>query len=76
MIVFAYGRNVDIWWSGIRNKLTRARNLKIYALPAAATQVLAGLAERSMTLHVNVQDATAWVSSAKGEAGVDIKALN
>ncbi len=76
VIVFAYGRNADVWWSGIRNKLGRARNLKVRALPVAATQALAALAERGMTLHVNVLDGTAWVSSAKGEASIEIAALN
>ncbi|NYT65099.1 YaeQ family protein [Alcaligenaceae bacterium] len=76
VIVFAYGRNVDIWWAGVKNKLTRARNLKVYALPAEATVALANLAERTMELHINVQDNTVWVSAAKGEASIDILALN
>lgn len=76
VIVFAYGRNVDIWWTGIKNKVARARNLKVYALPAEATVALAALAERTMELHFNVQDGTVWVSAGKGEASVDVKALN
>ncbi|MBP6019140.1 MAG: YaeQ family protein [Burkholderiaceae bacterium] len=76
VIVFAYGRNVDIWWAGVKNKLARARNLKVYALPAEATVALAALAERNMELHFNVQDGTVWVSAAKGEASIDVLALN
>jgi uncharacterized protein YaeQ len=76
VILFAYGRNVDIWWSGIKNKLSRARNLKVYSLPVQATLDLAAVTERSMVLNVNVQDGIAWVSGAKGEASVDIIALN
>lgn len=75
VIVFAYGRNVNVWWAGIKNKITRARNLKLYALPADATLALAALAERNMSLHVNVQDGTVWVSANKGEANVDILPL-
>lgn len=75
VIVYAYGRNVDIWWSGIKNKVARARNLKVYALPAASTLSLAALAQRTMTLHVNVQDATAWVSADHGEASIEVQPL-
>ncbi len=76
VIVFAYGRNVDIWWTGIKNKLSRARNLKVYALPPQATAALAATAQRNMVLNVNVQDAAAWLSGPTGEASVDIVPLN
>lgn len=76
VIVYAYGRSVDIWWSGIKNKIARARNLKVYALPTAATLMLATLAQRTMTLHVNVQDATVWVSADNGEASIEVQPLN
>lgn len=76
VIVFAYGRNVAIWWAGIKNKLARVRNLKVYALPADATLALAALAERNMALHINILDATAWVTSDKGEASIEIRPLN
>jgi uncharacterized protein YaeQ len=76
VIVFAYGRNVDVWWAGIKNKVARARNLKVYALAADATQALAALAERNMALHFNVQDEIVWVSGAHGEASVNMVALN
>jgi uncharacterized protein YaeQ len=76
VIVLAYGRNAKLWWAGIRNKTARARNLKVYALPPQATADLAALAERNMTLHVNVQDQTVWVSAGNGEASVEIAALS
>lgn len=76
VIVLAYGRNVDIWWAGVKNKLERTRNLKVYALPVDSTLTLAALTERTMELHVNVQDDTVWVSAAKGEASIDVLALN
>lgn len=72
VIVYAYGRNAELWWAGVRNKLTRVRNLTVYGLPAESTQTLAGLAARGMGLNVNVQDGTAWVSGETGEANVEI----
>ncbi|MER1966631.1 YaeQ family protein [Castellaniella sp. GW247-6E4] len=75
VIVFAYGRGLEVWWAGVRGKVARAGNLKVYALPAEATRALAALAERGMTMNVNVTDRTAWVSSARGDVGVDVELL-
>ena len=72
VIVFAYGRNADLWWKGIQNKVSRARNLQVFMLPAEQTQALAQLAQRNMTLNLNVLDRTVWVSSDAGEASVEV----
>ena len=58
VIVFAYGRNVDVWWAGIKNKIARVRNLKVVALPADASLELAALAERNMALLIPVNFTT------------------
>src|SRR3546814_2130813 len=71
-----YGRSADIWWSGVRQKLARARNLNVFVLPVDGTLALAALVERSMVLNVNVQDATVWVSAEKGEASLEVVPLN
>jgi uncharacterized protein YaeQ len=37
VIVYCYGGQTSkIWWDGIANKLTRARNLQVIAIPSAA----------------------------------------
>ena len=74
--VLAYGRNVSVWWSGIKDKISRARNVQVYALDAAGTEALAALAERGMTINLNVQDGTVWASSDKGEATIEVSHLN
>lgn len=76
VIVFAYGRSAELWWSGVKTKVARARNLKVVALTTEATLALAALVERSMVLHFNVQDGTVWVSGAKGEVSLDVVVLN
>ncbi|MBV6272724.1 YaeQ family protein [Alcaligenaceae bacterium CGII-47] len=76
VIVFAYGRSADIWWAGVKAKVARARNLKVFALPTEVTLALAALVERSMVLNFNVQDGTVWVSGEKGEVSVEPIALN
>ena len=72
VIVFAYGRNADLWWKGVKDKVSRARNLQVFMLPADQTQALAQLAQRNMTLNLNVLDHTVWVSSEAGEASVEV----
>ncbi|WP_415833821.1 YaeQ family protein [Kerstersia similis] len=73
VIVYAYGRNAPLWWSGVRTKLRKAEGkLRVYLLPADATATLAGLARRNMSLNINIQDGAAWISADTGEATVDI----
>ncbi|CAM3753882.1 uncharacterized protein YaeQ [Kerstersia gyiorum] len=73
VIIYAYGRNAPLWWSGVRNKLRKAEGkLRVYLLPADATASLATLARRGMTLNINIQDGAAWVSAEAGEATVEI----
>ena len=59
--VLAYGTSTPIWWSGIAGKLARAANLDAWQLPAAQSQALAALAQRTMNLQVTVQDGLAWL---------------
>ncbi len=75
VIVFAYGRGAEVWWAGVRDRVARAGNLTVYALPAEATRALAELAERGMSLNVNVTDRSAWVSTDHGEATVELRML-
>ena len=49
IIVYCYGGQTSkIWWDGIANKLTRARNLQVIAIPSQQSQELTKLVERSM----------------------------
>lgn len=68
--LYAYASSVPVWWAGIANKLTRLRNLTVWQLPAAQSQALAGLAQRSMQLQVTVQDGHVWVGN--GSDSVEI----
>ena len=71
VIVYCYGGQTSkIWWDGIANKVTRARNLQVIAIPAEQSQALNTLVERSMVLHVNVQDGEAYVSSDQGQVTI------
>ncbi len=58
---YSFSASTAIWGSGIAPKLTRARNISVWQVPAAQSQALAALAQRSMTLQVTVQDGITWV---------------
>lgn len=75
VIVLAYGKNAELWWQGVRNKVSRASKLSVYLLPAHSTAALAMLAQRKMSLNINIQDHVAWVSSEQGEAEIAITKL-
>jgi uncharacterized protein YaeQ len=61
--IYCYGSAADIWWNGIRHKLTRLNRLQVWQLPAAQAQALAKLAARSMQWQLTIQDGHVWLSS-------------
>ena len=72
VIVYCYGGSASkIWWDGVRNKLERARNLKIVNLPSEQSRALAQLAERTMQVNVNISDGIVYFSADKGEATIE-----
>ena len=68
--VYCFSSGSGQWWSGLVNKLTRTRNLEVWQVPAAASEALGALAERSMDLQVTVQEGVIWVGN--GEQTVEI----
>jgi uncharacterized protein YaeQ len=61
VVVYSFSHSTPIWWNGIATKITRARNLAVWQVPADQSQALAALAQRTMQLQVTVQDGTVWV---------------
>lgn len=63
VIIYAYGGNpADMWWSKIKNSTTRFDNLTVVSLAQTETKELAGLADRSMQMQVNIQEGEVMVS--------------
>lgn len=75
VIVIAYGRNTNLWWQSVRDRLERADNLRAYALAAEETAALAGLAARKMTLNINISDSVAWISDETGDVSIQVRKL-
>ena len=68
--VYSFGLSTPAWWKTVATKITRARNLAVWQVPADQSQALAALVQRSMQLHVAVQDGTVWV--AEGQRSVEV----
>ena len=69
--VYCYAGNTSkLWWDGIKNKLERARNLSIVAIPEEQSKALIALVERSMIIHINIQDGEMLVSADQGQVTV------
>jgi uncharacterized protein YaeQ len=63
VVVLCYGgRGAELWWEQNRDRLERLRNLSVLNLPAEATQQLAALASRGMSLQCTIQDGQAWLT--------------
>lgn len=72
VVVYCYGGHASkIWWDGIRNKVDRARNLRIVNLPDHQAKALAGLTQRSMQLHANITDGVVYLSGDLGQVTVE-----
>lgn len=59
--VYSFSSSTALWWSGVAGKLARTRNLTVWQIPAAQSQQLAALAQRSMKLQVTMQAGGLWV---------------
>jgi uncharacterized protein YaeQ len=68
--VYSFSSSTANWWSGIANKVTRARNLTVWQVPAEQSEALTALAQRSMRLQVSIQDGAIWVGD--GERSVEV----
>jgi uncharacterized protein YaeQ len=71
--VYCFHHAAEVWWRGIETKLTRLHNLSVFRIPAASSQALAALAQRSMQLQATVQEGSLMFSD--GGGSVDIEPL-
>ena len=63
VIVYSYGGNTaEMWWDKIKNSTTRFDNLQVMNFSETDTRDLGELANRSMKLQVNIQEAEVMVS--------------
>lgn len=69
------GRSADIWWKKNAAALDRCANLRVFQIPAEASQQLAALASRNMQLQCLVQDGQVQVMGDAATVEIDVIAL-
>jgi uncharacterized protein YaeQ len=75
VIIYSYSSMSNIWWNQIASKVDRAKNLSVFNLPAATSQALAKLAQRSMQLQCTIQDAQVWINGEGESIQIDLTCL-
>lgn len=64
VVVYCHGGHASkLWWAGVSKKLARAKNLTIIDLSIEPVRELAQDLKRNMTLHINVQEQTLFISN-------------
>ncbi|MBP0598732.1 YaeQ family protein [Herbaspirillum sp. LeCh32-8] len=63
VLVYSYSSVSNIWWNQTGSRVERAKNLKVVNIPAAASQALAALAQRTMQLQCTIQDGQVWLGA-------------
>ena len=62
VVVYCYqGHASQVWWHAASDKLERAKNLKVIALPTEPIRALAATVSRNMALYVNIQERELFV---------------
>ena len=71
VLLYAFSSSADIWWNGIKNKLTKLGKLQVWRLPTEQSQALVSLAQRSMHLQATIQENTLTLSSDQGVVTIE-----
>lgn len=72
VVIYCYsGSSASIWWKQQQHKLQRFDNLSVYDIKSDTVKELARLAQRSMQLHITIQDQACWLGN--GDTTVEIK---
>ena len=73
VLVFAYGRGMDIWWKNNTAAVQALSKVKVYCFDAAELQDLTKLAAKTMNLTISITEAIAYISSAEHNISVSLR---
>jgi uncharacterized protein YaeQ len=77
VVVYSYGGSAAAMWrESVRDTAARCRNLAIVAVPLAASQAMAKLADRAMTLTYTIQDGNIWIADNTDTVSVTLEPLS
>ncbi|MEO6958867.1 MAG: YaeQ family protein [Burkholderiaceae bacterium] len=73
VVVLCYGGQASqVWWNGVQARLSRVKNLGVLSVSPVAAKALARMSQRSMDLHVSIEEGTALVSSSDDSVRVEV----
>lgn len=73
VFIYSYGgKSVSVWREQIRGTYEQLGNLTTINLPAAASQSLAKLVQRSMQLQCTIHDGQVWVADKNNTVLIDL----
>ena len=75
VVLLAYGRALEVWWSGVRGRLERHGNLRVLELEREASAELGRLAERTMRLQFTIQDGHVLVTNGRDTVSLEPRKL-
>ena len=75
VVVLAYGRALEVWWSGVRAKLERQAGLHVIELGREQTAELARMAERTMRLQFTIQEGQVLITNGRDSVVVEPRRL-
>ena len=76
VLVFAYGRGMDIWWKNNTAAVQALSKVKVYYFDAAELQDLTKLAAKTMNLTISITEAIAYISSAEHNISVSLRDMS
>lgn len=76
VVIYCYsGQSAEIWWEQVRSSLERAANLTVIKLPAAQTQALGRMAQRTMQLQCTIQEEQVWMADQEDTVRIDMEVV-
>lgn len=66
VVIYSYGgRAANVWWETHRLKFEALETLTVCEIPAAVSQALAALVQRTMDLSATIQEGGIWIADDK-----------
>jgi uncharacterized protein YaeQ len=76
VVVCAFsGQASNLWWSSIKNKVQKAKNLRVISVPQACAKTIGSWVQRTMQIHINIQEGEVLVSSEQGQINFSVEEL-
>jgi uncharacterized protein YaeQ len=75
VVVYCYSAASNVWWNQVAGRIERAKNVSVFNIPAAASQALAGLAQRTMQLQCTIQDRHVWIDNGTSSVEIELAEL-